>query len=150
MTFYTNELYEVRKGTLVKVDKPDSANASIHRDWLLFELRDDWTVNNVTYPSGALVATNYKRWMKGKRDLTTLFTPTPESSLAGFSFTKNHLVLNILEHVKNKLIVRTPPAKGKETGPRPRLPDCPSLARCRPGLWMQKALTTCGSRQPIT
>ena len=113
MTFYTNELYEVRKDTLLKIDKPDSANASVHREWLLFELRDDWTLKGVTYPSGSLIATQYKRWMKGKREVTTLFTPTPTSSLAGFSFTRNHLVLNVLEHVKNKLMVRTPPAKGK-------------------------------------
>ena len=59
ITFYTNELYLRRDGKLVKIDKPDSANANVHRDLLLLELRDDWTVGGRTYPAGALLATDF-------------------------------------------------------------------------------------------
>ena len=41
--------------------------------------------------------------MAGKRDFTALFAPTDNTSLAGYTWTKNHLVLNVLEDVKNKL-----------------------------------------------
>src|SRR5688572_20251084 len=47
--------------------------------------------------------------MAGKRELTALFTPTDNSSLAGFTWTRNYLVLNVLEDVKNRLRVLTPP-----------------------------------------
>ena len=44
VTFYTNELFLRRDGRSIKVDTPDSANAFVHRDLLLIELRDDWSV----------------------------------------------------------------------------------------------------------
>ena len=49
--------------------------------------------------------------MKGKRDVTVLFTPTDSTSLRATA-SRNHL-LNVMEHVRNKLIVLTPPKKGK-------------------------------------
>ena len=52
--------------------------------------------------------------MKGKRDVTVLFAPTESTSLASFTFTKNHVVLNIMEHVRNRLMVLTPPKKKKD------------------------------------
>ena len=48
MTFYSNEMFLRRDGKLLKIEKPDSANASVHRDLLLLELRDDWTVGGKT------------------------------------------------------------------------------------------------------
>ncbi len=47
--FYSDELYLAeRTGTpeqrLTKIDVPDSAEVGVRREWLLVELRDDWTV----------------------------------------------------------------------------------------------------------
>jgi prolyl oligopeptidase len=42
-TFWTSELYLRRDGRLIKIEKPDDANASIYREWLVLELRSDWT-----------------------------------------------------------------------------------------------------------
>jgi prolyl oligopeptidase len=39
ITFWTNEFFLRRGGQLIKIDKPDDANASVHREWLLIELR---------------------------------------------------------------------------------------------------------------
>jgi prolyl oligopeptidase len=47
--------------------------------------------------------------MAGERTFTVLFEPSDTTSLAGYSFTANHLVLNVLEDVKNRLSVLTPP-----------------------------------------
>jgi len=52
ITYYTSELFLRREGKLVRIEKPDSAKASVHRDLLLLELRDDWTVGGKTYPAG--------------------------------------------------------------------------------------------------
>ena len=35
---------------LIRIDVPTDASVSIHRDWLLIELRTDWTVRRATYP----------------------------------------------------------------------------------------------------
>jgi prolyl oligopeptidase len=113
VTFWTNEIWEWRDQGLRAIHKPPGANVSIHRDWVLFELRKDWDLEGVVHPAGSLLAANYPRWMKGKRDVVALFTPSESTSLAGYDFTRDHLVLNTLEHVRNKLDVLTPPTRGK-------------------------------------
>ena len=105
MTFYTSELYLRRDGKLVKVDKPDSANAGVHRDLLLLELRDDWTVGGKTYPAGALLAADFEGFLNGERRFDVLFQPTERRSLAAFSPTLHHVLLNELDNVRNRVYV---------------------------------------------
>ena len=100
-------------GTLAKVDAPNSANKSVHKDWLVLELREPYTAGGRTYPAGSLVAANFDAFMAGKRAFTTLFAPSERTSLAGYTWTKNHLVLNVLEDVKNRLSVLTPAETGE-------------------------------------
>ena len=45
-----------RPGRLVKIEKPNDADAAVHREWLLVELRRPWTVGGTTHPAGALLA----------------------------------------------------------------------------------------------
>ena len=109
IAFYNDELYlRGKDGKLAKVDAPNSANKSVHKDWLLLELRDPYEAGGKTYPSGALIATKFDDFLAGKRAFTELFAPTDNTSLAGYSWTKDHLVLNVMEDVKNKLTVLTP------------------------------------------
>jgi prolyl oligopeptidase len=105
MTFYTSELFVRRDGGLVKVEKPDSANAGVHRDLLFLELRDDWTVGGRTFPAGALLAADFEAFLKGDRRLEVLFAPTERTSLAGYSPTRNHVLLNVLDNVRNRVHV---------------------------------------------
>src|SRR5690606_816300 len=88
------------------------AQKSVQREWLGLELREAWEVGGKTYRAGSLLATKFDDYMAGKREFQVLFEPTDTTSLAGASFTKNHLVLNVLDDVKNKLIVLTPGADG--------------------------------------
>ena len=112
LAFYNDELYlRAADGTLAKVDAPNSANKSVHKDWLVLELRDAYEAGGKTYPAGSLVAANFDAFMAGKRDFTTLFAPSERTSLAGYTWTKSHLVLNVLEDVKNRLSVLTPGPK---------------------------------------
>ena len=102
-------------GKLVKVDAPNSANKSVHKDWLVLELREPYEARGKTYPAGSLIATDFDAFMAGERKFTTLFAPSDSTSLAGFTWTANHLVLNVLDDVKNKLSVLTPAAQGEWT-----------------------------------
>ncbi|MDO5505040.1 MAG: prolyl oligopeptidase family serine peptidase [Pseudoxanthomonas suwonensis] len=117
LAFYNDELYlRGADGALTKIDVPNSAQADVRRDWLLVAPRDPWTVGGRTYPAGSLLATNFDAFMGGAREFAVLFTPTDTTSLAGYTFTNNHLVLNVLEDVKNTLHVLTPPAADAAAG----------------------------------
>ena len=105
VNFYENETFFVRGGKLVKIDKPNDADASPFREWLLIRLRTAWEVGGTKYPGGALLACDFEAFMKGERKFDVLFEPTPRKSLAGFTGTKNHLVLNELDNVRNRLVV---------------------------------------------
>lgn len=107
MTFYTNEVSLLKDGKLIKIDKPDSANASVHREWLLIELRDDWLVAGSEYRAGSLLAIHFDKFLAGERNFDTLFEPSDRSSLAGWSGTKNHLLVNVLDNVRNVVRVAT-------------------------------------------
>ena len=108
LAFYNDELYlRGKDGTLAKVDAPNSADKSVHDEWLTLQLRDPWTVGGKTYASGALLATRFDDFMAGKRDFAVLFEPTERTSLESFTWTRTHLVLNVLDDVKNRLRVLT-------------------------------------------
>jgi len=122
--FYTNQAFlRDKKGRLVQIDKPDSANASIWREYLLIELRDDWEIGGRTYKQGSLIAAPLKGWLKGKRRVQVLFEPTDATSLSGFSGTRDHLLLNTLDTVRSKIEVLTPGKKGWARAPLPGVPE---------------------------
>ncbi|WP_374248351.1 prolyl oligopeptidase family protein [Thermomonas sp.] len=109
LAFYNDELYlRSADGSLAKVDAPNSAQKGVHKEWLLLELREPYAVGGKTYAPGSLIATNFNDFMAGKRDFTALFEPTDHAALAGYAWTKDHLVLNVMEDVKNRLSVLTP------------------------------------------
>lgn len=105
VTFYTNELHYVDGDKVIKIDKPDDADANAYREWLTISLKSDWNVAGKTYPSGAVLITKFDDFLAGKRDFQMVFTPGARKSLAGWSFTKNYIVLNELENVRNKIYV---------------------------------------------
>ncbi len=116
IAFWNVELYlRNADGSLSKVDAPNSAQKDIHKDWLVLELREPYEAGGKTYKPGSLVVTKFDDFMAGKRDFTALFEPTDNSSLAEYTWTKDHLVLNVMEDVKNRLTVLTPGKDGWAT-----------------------------------
>ncbi|MEY4177908.1 MAG: hypothetical protein RLY70_1482 [Planctomycetota bacterium] len=107
LTFWTNELYVRRDNQWVKIDKPDDANAFTHREWLLIELRSDWTVGDRTYPAGAQLITRLDDFLAGKRQFDLLFEPSERKSLAGVSPTRHHFIVNELDNVRSRVYVVT-------------------------------------------
>jgi prolyl oligopeptidase len=108
IAFYNNELFLIgADGALTKIDAPNSAEKGVRREWLTLELREPWTVGGKTYAAGSLLATKFDDFMAGKREFDVLFAPTDTTSLAGAAWTRNHVVLNVLDDVKNRLKVLT-------------------------------------------
>ncbi|WP_083627706.1 prolyl oligopeptidase family serine peptidase [Salinicola sp. MH3R3-1] len=127
MAFYEQRLIELLPdGEAFPIEVPLSAQAVVHREWLLVHLRDDWQLeeNDLNFSSGALLAIDYASFKRGERDFTTLFTPDAHRSLEGFEWTLNYLVLDVLEDVKHRLQVLTP-GQGADWSPRP-IPGLPT------------------------
>ena len=102
-TFYTSEFFLCRDGRLVKIDKPDDATATAHREWLLIELRSDWTEGGKTFRAGSLLAAEFERFLAGDRDFHVLFEPTPRTSLVAFTATRNRILLTTLDTVRSRI-----------------------------------------------
>ena len=125
LAFYNDELYlRGADGSLSKIDVPNSAQKNVHKEWLLLELREPYAVGGKTYAPGSLIAANFNDFMAGKREFTALFEPDEHSSLAGYAWTKDHLVLNVMQDVKNRLSVLTP---GKDGWAKSAFVGAPSI-----------------------
>ncbi|MET1053109.1 MAG: prolyl oligopeptidase family serine peptidase [Mycetocola sp.] len=107
-TFYTSEVFVLVDGVPTRIEVPDSAEIGFSREWLLIELRDDWTPGDTTYRAGSLLATGFDGFLAGEREFELVFEPTATTSLAGAAWTRHHLVLTVLDDVKSRIRVLTP------------------------------------------
>jgi prolyl oligopeptidase len=125
LTFYTSETFLLgRDGSPRRLEIPADADAGFHREWLTLQLRSPWTVGGATYPAGALLGTRLEDFLAGKRNLAVLFRPSPACSLRSSHWTRNRLILNLLEDVKSRLEVLTP---GPGEWVREAVPGAPSI-----------------------
>lgn len=115
--FFNDEVYELRAGELSRIDAPTDATVSVHRDWLLIELRSDWE----SYRAGSLLAAKYDEYLDGARALQVVFEPDEHTCLHHYAWTKDRLVVVTLADVASRVEVYTP---GEWTAqPVPGLPD---------------------------
>ncbi|MFJ6793447.1 prolyl oligopeptidase family protein [Streptomyces sp. NPDC091268] len=130
-TFFTSELFLLRDTDTggntdsdpvkVRVDVPDDAEADVWREWLLVTPRSPW----LGQPAGSLLAFGFDAFLAGERHPQVLFAPDERTALAGFSPTRNHLILNTFADVSTRLEVLTPGPRGWTREP---LADVPPLA----------------------
>ncbi len=112
--FYRSEHYLLRGDDLVRIDVPDDATPTVHREWLLVETRSPW----LGHPAGALLAAPLERYLDGDRDLTVVFAPDERTALASYDWTRDHLLVGTLADVRSRLDVLTPGPDGwVSTGP---------------------------------
>lgn len=126
--FFHGDEYLLKDGKLAKIDVPEDANADVHRQWLVVQTKSPWTTGGKTWPAGALLAMDFDDFMAGKRDFTALFTPDAHTALAGYSWTRHHMILDVLDDVKSRLDVLTPPASGHGDWAHTPLPGAPKFS----------------------
>lgn len=103
--FFNDETYQLRPdGELVRIDAPTDASVSIHRDWLLIELRSDWGA----YRAGSLLAADYETFLAGGAELTVVFEPDERTCLHQFAWTRDRLVMVTLADVASRVEIVTP------------------------------------------
>jgi prolyl oligopeptidase len=123
ITTFTSENFLVDQGVLVRLDVPSDANIDSFRDQFIVTLRTDWTVGGRTYPSGALLAIPWDKFLAGGRDFAVLFHPGPRVALAEVGYTRHFAIVNELDNVRNRLYVVAPQADGTWSRVRLEAPE---------------------------
>ena len=122
-TFWTEEFFLRRGDKLIKIEKPDDARFSTHREWMFLQLRTPWTVGGQTFSAGALIVADFEAFLRGERHFDVLFEPTERTSLAGFSPTRHHILLDVLDNVRSRLYVLSRNDGAWRREPLPGVPD---------------------------
>jgi len=123
LDFYHQQHVLMEGDRKVAFDIPSDASFSFWNhcadaiDTLLIELRSDWQVGASTYASGSLLATDTAAYLAGERRFDILFQPTATRSLAGFSTTRDHVIVNVLDNVASRLDLWRRTAAGFEARP---------------------------------
>jgi prolyl oligopeptidase len=135
LAFYRSRTYLLQDGELVLLDVPESAEVSLHRQWLAVLLRHEWAppgehpTGATAYPAGSLLVVELDRFLAGDQDLTPLFVPDGSSSLVDHTWTRSHLVLTVLREVRHEVVVCTPGPDGWSQRPLDtRAPDLATVS----------------------
>jgi len=152
LDFYRTEKHLRTADTLVRVDVPEDAETSSHREWLLISIRSEWTVGETTYPPGTLLAARFDDYLAGKRELDVLFEPDAHTSLSYHAWTRNHLILAMLRDVKSRFEVLTPGQDGWSREPLAGVPEVGSadILDTDPDASDQYLFNASGYTQPAT
>ena len=150
--FYRSELYLRTPDRLVKIDVPDDASASVHREWLLVRPRTAWTTGGTEHPAGSLIAIRFDDFMAGSREFTPLFTPDEHTSLDYWTWTRNHLLLATLRDVRTELRTLTPGPGGWREEPLAGGPEfgTAEITDTDPDVSDEYLLNSSGYLQPST
>ena len=115
--FYNSDRYIRRGEELLPLEIPSDADYAVHRGRLYVTTRSDWVTEASTFATGSLIALELDRFLAGGRGFSVLFEPHGGTALAGYSLTRNHALINILDNVRNRIEVATPGPEGWTTTP---------------------------------
>ncbi len=119
--FFNDEIGELRDGRWVRIQAPTDATVSIHREWLLIELRTDWEYRGTPYPAGALLAADYEEFLAGTAELQVVFAPDERTCLGHYAWTRDRLLVVTLADVASRVEIVTPGSWVAE--PVPGIPE---------------------------
>lgn len=113
--FYNDQVFQLRAdGELVHIDAPTDASISVHRDWLLIELRTDWYHGEQVYRAGSLLAADYERFIDGEGELSVVFAADARTCLHQYAWTRDRLVMITLADVASRVEIVTPGTWSRE------------------------------------
>ncbi len=112
LDFYTSRTWILLDGGVgdpIEIETPIDCKVEVREQWLLVHPRISWTIDGgATYAAGSLLAIDIDEFLAGKREFTVVFEPTATASLGWYGFSRNHLLLSILEDVRDRIEVATP------------------------------------------
>ncbi|MPY11634.1 prolyl oligopeptidase family serine peptidase [Arthrobacter bussei] len=108
LDFYTRRSYLREDGVWRLIEVPEDASISLHREWLVVRPRSDWAVEGTTFGGGALLVIGLRAFLDGDRSFEVVFEPDATTSLQSWSWTRNHLLLNLLHDVSSEIRILDP------------------------------------------
>lgn len=106
-TFFTAKRFLYSEdGNHQEIDIPDDSSFhGLMNGQMLLELKSDWTPVDVEYAQGSLLSIDFESFVAGNRDFHVIFVPTDETAIprGGVAWTRDYLILNVLENVTSKL-----------------------------------------------
>ncbi|ORB03821.1 S9 family peptidase [Mycolicibacter minnesotensis] len=110
--FFNDEVYELRglpgQQELIRIDAPTDASVSVHRQWILIDLRTDWDTGTASYRAGSLLAADYDEFLAGTAQCTVVFEPDNHTALHHYAWTRDQLVLVTLHDVASRVEIVRP------------------------------------------
>ena len=106
--FFNDETYQLRSGELVRIGAPTDASVSVHREWLMIELRTDWHTGTADFCAGSLLAADYEQFLAGTAECSVVFEPDEHTCLHQYAWTRERLVMVTLVDVASRVEVVTP------------------------------------------
>ncbi|OEJ30604.1 prolyl oligopeptidase family serine peptidase [Streptomyces subrutilus] len=152
--FWHQELFLLPAGAAAaepeKIEVPDDAGASVHREWLIVAPKSPW----LGHAAGTLLAFDFEAFRAGEREAAVLFTPDEHTALAGWSWTRNHLILTTRADVSSRMEILTP-GPGPDGWRRAPLAGVPPLSTASvtctdPDVGDEYFLNVSGYLQPST
>ena len=94
-----------RRQARLPIDVPDDSEVSFVRDTIFIELRSDWKIGRADLRRRVAARQRTPTaYLAGGRDMTVLFAPTKTRSLAGWTHTRDYLILDVLDNVASRLV----------------------------------------------
>lgn len=110
--FFNDEVYELRglpgQQELIRIDAPTDASVSVHRQWILIDLRTDWDTGTASYRAGSLLAADYDEFLAGTAQCTVVFEPDAHTALHHYAWTRDQLILVTLHDVASRVEIVRP------------------------------------------
>ncbi len=103
LDFYRQTHFLLQGDALRELDLPEDLQEQFWGARLLLQPRSDWQVGGQNYPAGSLLLADTAAYLRGERKFELLFSPTATRSLAGYTLTRHHVILNISDQVASRL-----------------------------------------------
>ena len=126
LTTFEAEHYVVRSKDVARLDVPLKAEiADFVGGQVIVELLEDWKHGTTAIQGGSVAAFDAEGAMRNPGALApvTIFAPGPRESVAGFSATRDRLLLGLNHNVKGQVLAFTRGPNGKWSSRRLSLPD---------------------------
>lgn len=106
--FFASQTYVRRDGNWLLLDIPNDVQVQLHRQWLLVRPQANTAIGSATVNGGSLHAIELEAFLAGSREFVTVFEPDAATALQSWTWTKNHLVLELLHDVSTKVMITDP------------------------------------------
>jgi len=112
-------------GPEFRLDVPEHASISVHRNHCFARLRSAWTSDGRTYPAGALLAFRLDRLAAGERHIEVVWHPEPRATLNASAIVPEGVVLGAMHDLVPRLTLARPAEGGGWTASE--LPGAPAF-----------------------